>query len=231
VCLPVGQARLLGGGSGSAPFFVAYLAGLRRTANVSGDTRKETMDRAWLNYIAKRPRINPGDFLKLRPLIPEVKRRRAIPSKRERELAEACLFCHGLSCRMERQVLVIDDRGDVDDHDDYDFVALFEDDSNERFCPIQLKEVVPKRLNPDPHLSVQSVIDGLAKYAPRGDLSVAIRVNRTIDLDLDKITMPPLRIKALWIYGAASLDGSRWVIYGNPIEPEPNLSWFFDYPG
>ena len=46
-----------------------------------------------------------------------------------------------------------------------------------------------------------------------------------------KITIPPtLRVGVLWVYGAASPDGSRWFIAGNLMEPEPNLAWLFDYP-
>ena len=75
---------------------------------------------------------------------------------------------------------------------------------------------------------MQSVIDEMAKYS--GNLTVAVRVNQQTMLDLDKITIPRLSIKALWIYGATSPDGSRWFLAGNLIEPEPNLSWIFDYP-
>jgi hypothetical protein len=116
----------------------------------------------------------------------------------------------------------------VVDHEDsdYDFVAVRENNGDYYFSPTQLKEVIQKRVNPE--ASVQSVIDELAKYS--GDLTVAIRVNQQTMLDLDKITIPRPSIKALWIYGATSPDGSRWFLTGNLIESEPNLSWPFDYP-
>jgi hypothetical protein len=41
---------------------------------------------------------------------------------------------------------------------------------------------------------------------------------------------PTLRIGALWVYGAAAPDGSRWYIAGNLMEPEPHSAWLFDYP-
>jgi hypothetical protein len=181
------------------------------------------MDRAWLNHIAKRPLITPIDYLKSRPRIPQVKRQRAIKSKREREIVEACLFSFGLSCLIQRLVWVIDD-----EDADYDFVAFWHDDNEDDwFVPIQLKEVVPTRLNPD--ASIQSVIDSLAKYGSP-NLSVAIRVNQQITLDLDEITIPSRTIAALWVYAPASQDGSRWLIAGNLVEPQPNLMCFFDYP-
>jgi hypothetical protein len=181
-----------------------------------------TMDRAWLNYIAKLPLITPIDNLKSRPRIPQVKRRRAIPSQREREIVDACIFCSGLSRLMKREVWVIDD-----EDADYDFVAFWHDDyGNDCFVPVQLKEVVPTHLNP--HASIQSVIDSLAKYGSP-NLSVVIRVNQRITLDLDEITIPSRHPAALWVCAPASEDGSRWLIAGNLVEPEPNLI-LFDYP-
>ena len=188
------------------------------------------MDRAWLNDIAKHPRINPTDVLKqFGPLTggasPKVQglHARALP-KRKREIVEASLFCYGLSCRMERPVWVVDD-----ENADYDFVAVQGINGDNQFSPVQLKEVVPKYRNKE--ASVQSIIDRLARYPVSAGLTVAIRANQQTMLDLDRITIPPaLSIAALWIYGAASQDGSRWVLSGNLIEPEPNLIWTFDYP-
>jgi hypothetical protein len=122
---------------------------------------------------------------------------------------------------MGRSVWVVDHEGS-----DYDFVAVSQNNGDNYFAPTQLKEVIPQRVNPQ--ASVQSVIDELAKYSE--GLTVAIRVNQQVMLDLDKITIPSLRIAALWIYGAMSRDGSRWFLAGNLIEPEPDLSWIFDYP-
>jgi hypothetical protein len=126
---------------------------------------------------------------------------------------------------MERPVWVVDD-----EDNDYDFVAVWENNGDNYFTHTQLKEVVPERLNVE--ASVQSIIDKLAaKYPVSDDLTVAIRVNRQFMLDLDKITIPAaLHIAAVWIYGAASQDASRWFLTGNLIEPEPNVAWFFDYP-
>src|SRR5271154_1321003 len=132
----------------------------------------KTMDRAWLNDMARRPLITPIDFLKSRPVIAGFKHPRAKNSRREREIAEACLFFFGLSCQMQRHVWVIDH-----EDADYDFVAVWKNNNDEYFTPIQLKEVVPTRLNPND--SIQSRIDGLAKYVSV-DLAVAIRINRQI---------------------------------------------------
>jgi hypothetical protein len=181
------------------------------------------IDPVWGNYFAKCPRFNPSDVLKqLRPFELDDPKVRSIPSKRGSEIAEACLFCFGLSCRMGCPIWVIDDQSA-----DHDFLAFRKDNGDEIFYPIQLKRVVPERVNAQDTL--QSIIEGLAKYVSSGDLAVAISVNRRMDLDPDAITVPPLPIKAIWIYGCASQDRFRWFIHGNLIEPEP-ITFLFDYP-
>jgi hypothetical protein len=178
------------------------------------------MDRASVNDISKRRLITPLDFLKGREPIPEVRRPGAI-SKRERELAEASIFSIGLSSRMERAVYVIDH-----EYADYDFVAKWrEDDGRITYRPIQLKEVIPTRINPK--ASVQVVIDSLNKYTR--DLTVAIRVNQDAVLDLDELIIPSNSVAAIWVYGAMAPDGSLWHIVGNLVEPQPHSSCF-TYP-
>jgi hypothetical protein len=185
------------------------------------------MDRAWLNDIVKRERINPADYLKkFGPLTkgsePKLQGLRGRKLKRTREIFEACLFCYGLSCRMGSAVWVVD-------HEVYDFVTVRTKNGDHYFSRTQLKEVVPKRLNPE--ASVQSEIDKvIAKYPVSTGLTVAIRVNQHFMLDLDKITIPQCSIAALWIYAAASQDGSRWYMAGNLTEGEPYAIWYFDYP-
>jgi hypothetical protein len=190
------------------------------------------MDKAWLNDMARRCRINPIDILKTTPRLINYKgndegKGRAINDQSKRELADACLFCYGLSCRMGCPVLVVvDDREDRD----YDFIAVWKNNEDNMFSPVQLKEVVPQRLNAQ--ASIQSIIGKLPEQYHRSpDLTVAIRVNRHVELDLDKITIPTdLHIAALWIYGFASSDGSRCFLTGNLMEPAPDVGWLFDYP-
>jgi hypothetical protein len=141
------------------------------------------IDPVWGNYFAKCPRFNPSDVLKqLRPFELDDPKVRSIPSKRGSEIAEACLFCFGLSCRMGCPIWVIDDQSA-----DHDFLAFRKDNGDEIFYPIQLKRVVPERVNAQDTL--QSIIEGLAKYVSSGDLAVAISVNRRMDLDPDAITL------------------------------------------
>jgi hypothetical protein len=126
------------------------------------------MDRTRLRHVSSLKYKEPAPFLvRLRALEPQVaasdlsanaKALRTNSLKEYRELREAALFCHGMSKRLGRPVLLA--KGESQD---YDFVARCDDGSSYSFVPVQLKEVVPADLNPNGTLS--EVLQGLAsKY-------------------------------------------------------------------
>jgi hypothetical protein len=139
-----------------------------------------------------------------------------------RELREVCLFCYGWEQIDGQSLHVAHAEGQ-----DYDAVATWDSDTQRHFTPIQLKEVVPVHLNPA--ASVQGVVDGLQKYVDSEDLTVVIHLNRTVNgFSPDALTIPPLKIAALWVFAAIAADRSRWVIWGNFLE---DLRWGeFTYP-
>jgi hypothetical protein len=141
--------------------------------------------------------------------------------KRDRERRQAALFCYGQSQLLGHPIYFYDFEGS-----DFDFVATWSCDSTQHFAPVQLKEVVPERLSKNS--SLQSVIDGLTKYATSDTLTVAIFFNRNGRLDLGEINVASLRLSALWIAGAVSPDQNRWSMTGNLLG-DPGFS-LFDYP-
>lgn len=106
----------------------------------------------------------------LRPLLaalPDRTRRlRTNGLKREREMRDAALFCHGMAERLGRKVLL-----SPAEIDDFDFVAL--DCGSGEPRPVQLKELAPSDCNST--ASLRDVMAGLARYADAADLTVAIR--------------------------------------------------------
>jgi hypothetical protein len=110
---------------------------------------------------------------------------------------------------------------------DYDAVATWNVDDSQNFAPIQIKEVVPHEVNPV--ASVQEVFAGLQKYVNSEDLTVAIHLNRTVrGFNPAEITVPPLKVAALWIFGAIAADQSRWAIWGNLLDVREGRE--FTYP-
>jgi hypothetical protein len=109
---------------------------------------------------------------------------------------------------------------------DFDFVASWSVDNTQHFAPVQLKEVVPEPLNPN--ATVEQIVESLAKYVDSEDLTVAIHLNRQAHFDPTVLSVPPLKIAALWVFASISPDQSQWGLWGNFLEqPEGSR---FAYP-
>jgi hypothetical protein len=189
------------------------------------------MDRACLNMINRQTPIDPAESLKKLRIVehsaqfsafdPMTRRLRTHGLKRDRELREACLFCHGMSIAMGRKVWVYP----LEDAD-FDFVAGWEVEKELHLVPTQLKEVVPDYANPK--ASLQTVIDRLVTYQASKQLAVAIHFNQEGQFQPDKLVLPNLKIASLWIFGAVTADQSRWFICGD-MTANP-ACMLFDYP-
>jgi hypothetical protein len=140
-----------------------------------------------------------------------------------RELREACIFCYGMTeCTGGPKFLVAHA-----EERDYDAVATWNVDDCQNFAPIQIKETVPHEVNPV--ASVHEVIAGLQKYVDSEDLTVAIHLNRTLrGFNPAEIVVPPLKVAALWMFGAITTDQSRWAIWGNFLDVREACE--FTYP-
>ncbi|MGZ5171066.1 MAG: hypothetical protein ACXWCY_26895 [Burkholderiales bacterium] len=138
-----------------------------------------------------------------------------------RELREAALFCYGMAQRIRETVHLAPSEAQ-----DYDFVATWIYEGSRHFSPVQLKEVVPQELNGC--ASVQYTVNALSKYVDSADVTVAIHLNRAIHFDPEGLSIPPLNIGALWVFGAVSEDRRAWGLWGNLLETRQGTR--FDYP-
>jgi hypothetical protein len=138
-----------------------------------------------------------------------------------REFRAACLFCYGWE-QIDGQKIYVAQA----ESQDYDAVAMYEVPPHRHFAPIQVKEVVPNEVNPA--ISIQDVVNGLQKYGDSRDLTVVVHLNRVTRFSLSQLVIPPLKIAALWIFGAIGPNQQRWVIWGSFLE---NVRWGeFEYP-
>ena len=96
----------------------------------------------------------------------------------------------------------------------------------QHLAPVQLKEVVPPELNNT--ATVQQRVNALTKYVDSEDLTVAIYLNRPVHFDPERLVVPPLKIAALWVFGAISPDKEKWGLWGNFLEVPQGTA--FDYP-
>jgi hypothetical protein len=151
-----------------------------------------------------------------------VKNLRTNSQRHWRELRQAAIFCYGMGQRIGQTVYLA--RSEALD---YDFVAHWVVDDELHFAPVQLKEVPPAKLNPT--ASLQAVVDGLPeKYPDSANLTIAIHINKAGRCDLGALKVPPMRVAALWLFGATSSDQSRWGLWGNFLESPEGMT--FDYP-
>lgn len=189
------------------------------------------MDRAWLRAAQKLEFRDPVPLLvNLRKVeielaarnVPEkIRNLRTNELKEWRELRDAALFCHGMGQRIGQTVYV--GRGESQD---YDFVASWVVGDKQHLAPVQLKEVVPAGLNSK--ASLQATFDALAKYVDSEELTVAIRLNRQERFEPSVLSVPTLRIAALWVFASTTQDQSYWGLWGNFMETSEGS--FYEYP-
>jgi len=143
--------------------------------------------------------------------------------KSDREGRDAAIFAYGIGTAVLNEKVRIA----LVEHADHDFVVTWEAEGTRRFCPVQLKELVPAELNQ--RQSLEDVLMNLDKYVDSATTVVAIKVNRRIRLDLREIAVPDLPLSQVWLFGATKPDQSEWFLYGDLLRG-PRL-YHFHYPG
>jgi hypothetical protein len=111
------------------------------------------------------------------------------------------------------------------EHDDYDAVIRWRRGNEAFFTPIQLKEHVPEKLNPD--ATLRSLLEGLSRCFSSSDLVVVVYLNRRFRLPLNPIYCPHLKLGGVYLIGGVTKV--RWILIGDLLEESAGIS-YFDYP-
>ena len=144
--------------------------------------------------------------------IPEnVRTLRTNQLKEWREMREAALFCHFMSQRIGTTVYMA--KGECQD---YDFVAMWQNDEIRKYAPVQLKEVVPTHTNRNANIG--DIIASLTKYVDSHNLIVAIHLNQRIHFEPKNLVVPDLKIGGLWVFGSISQGQSDWALWGDFLQ-------------
>ncbi len=139
-----------------------------------------------------------------------------------RERHQAAILCHGLATAVLKRPVFYALAEDAD----YDCVMAWRARRRTVFIPVQLKEVVPTRVNPDS--SIDGVLEKLTRYASSDGLVVGIHLNREGIRNLAALDLPSLNLRELWIFGQTGRAPNEWAIYGNVLgRPKLHL---FEYP-
>ena len=173
------------------------------------------------NQIPQLPRIDPEFVFKNLRLIDRAIETQRIPilqgqplthqeRLKAREFEDASIFCYALSCRFERPFSIL-----MHEDSDFDFVAEWHDQGETINSPVQLKRLVPNRLNQT--TNIQEVINKLKKYKNASNLTVAIRINRTGTFQPAELEIPKLEIGSLWVFWSTTKDQSSWRLFGDML--------------
>lgn len=146
--------------------------------------------------------------------------------RRIRDIAEdrrCAIFCHGAGQALGTEILF-----SPYEHADYDYVGAFKHNGRIHTFPIQLKQLVPDRLNPI--TSLQREISKLVKYADAENLVVAFHINRKIHMIPQELDVSNLKVKELWLYGCLQDQANCWLLFGNLMSASPH-AYTFQLPG
>lgn len=138
------------------------------------------------------------------------------------EFRQAALFAYFISHSVLRTPIAYA----IYEAEDYDCVLWWKCNGGNRYTPVQLKEVVPTRRNPDS--SVNSELLKLQKYATPSDTVAAFHVNQSGPLDFSTLQKPITGCREIWLYTSTSADQSRWLLYGDLLDNPRGYE--IDYP-
>jgi hypothetical protein len=151
-----------------------------------------------------------------------VKNLRTHTLKKFHEGWEAVLFCYGQSIILGVTVYIA-----LYESSDYDAVAMWIKDETQYFSPLQIKEVVPPRLNSTTDINKE--IEKLKRYPVSKDTTVVLHLNRSGRLELKSIHVPKLNLASLWLMGATEPDQSIWFLAGDMLTKPSIIE--FHHPG
>jgi hypothetical protein len=172
---------------------------------------------------------DPADYLKrLRAaerLLPaghlryEVRSLRTRRLRLDKERREAALLCYGV-----KQVMGYEAMGFASyPTADHDAVFRRREENTILYTPVQLKEVVPLRLNSK--ASIEAELAKLTKYSNATDLVVGVFFNQIGDYDFSSLNVPKIDVAQIWVFGCCSLDQNEWYLHGDLLS-DARLSKF-----
>ena len=138
------------------------------------------------------------------------------------ESRQCAIFCYGIG-----EIFGLNLKYAQYESQDYDYVAVYEKDDYLNYVPIQMKELVPDKINPKANL--QTEINKLQKYVDSNNLCVSIYLNKEVRIEFSNLEIPKLNIKELWLFGSKSPDQDDWWLIGNLLET--TNFYEFKYPG
>jgi hypothetical protein len=144
--------------------------------------------------------------------------------KEWQEARFAALFAYGIS----NAVLHLPTHLSKTEKVDFDAVMKWQQNGEDHYSPLQIKELPPDDINPD--VSLDDILDRLGKYSGEDNLTVVVCLNRRTRIKFqpwDRQSKP--RISELWYLGCTDEYQSKWFLYGSALE-KYSRRFDFEYP-
>ena len=142
--------------------------------------------------------------------------------KQTLEWRQAALFSYGMSLVQGSKIYY-----SMTEKSDYDLVTMRQLNDCVNYCPVQLKELVPKFRNPNQDM--RSLLDGLKKYTDSSDLVVAVHMNREFFFNPKNYAFSGYNFAGIWVFGGASDNQIDFNIFGDLQTGDMGMN--FRYPG
>lgn len=128
------------------------------------------------------------------------------------EQRQAALFAYFISSAVLKAPIAYA----MKEAEDYDCILWWKLQSKSCYTPVQLKEIVPPRINA--RASIETELSKLSKYASTSETIAAFHVNQTGPLDFTEVKAPRTGLNGIWLYAALSPDQSSWFLYGDLLK-------------
>jgi hypothetical protein len=135
-------------------------------------------------------------------------RSRTLKELKYLEQRQAALFAYFISYAILKKPIAYA----MIEEEDYDCILWWKDKSKSRFARVQLKEIVPPRMNPE--ASVKKELDKLSKYG-KTETIVAVHINQSGWIGSLAIRNSEVHVAEIWLYASLAADQSLWFLYGD----------------
>lgn len=133
------------------------------------------------------------------------------------EIRQAALFTYLIGETIKRDSIGYA----VHEDEDYDCVIRWREPRRNCYVAVQLKEVVPTRLNPKADLHTE-LAKLTKKYVASPRTVIAFHFNQSGPLDFSDVKKPDTTCSEIWLYGSLSANQSHWFLFGDLLK-QPQL--------
>jgi hypothetical protein len=142
-----------------------------------------------------------------------------------RKMIDAALFCLGMTEHLGTMVSFC-----PKEDQDFDFITRRLENNEDRFCLIQLKELVSAELNS--LATIEEIIAKLSKYKDSKDVVLVLKIHRNIHFDSKNISLPDdFGFGGFWVFSSVTKDKSKFRLWGDFLNAkEPVIVIEFAYP-